>query len=64
MANSHGEEGGGISSRWHYGRGGDVIAVGNKLGDEVVTVGDVVEKSEEVTLLIEGEDIVVEVKEG
>ena len=43
---------------------GDVIAVGNKLGDEVVTVGDVVEKSEEVTLLIEGEEIVVEVKEG
>ena len=43
---------------------GDVITVGNKLGDEVVTVGDVVEKSEEVTLLIEGEDIVVEVKEG
>ena len=43
---------------------GDVITVDNKLGDEVVTGGDVVEKSEEVTLLIEGEDIVVEVKEG
>ena len=42
----------------------DVITVGNELGDEVVTGGDVVEKSEEVTLLIEGEDIVVEVKEG
>jgi len=60
LANSHGGEGGGISSRWH----GDVITVGNKLGNEVVTVGDVVEKSEEVTFLIEGEDIVVEVKEG
>jgi len=43
---------------------GDVITVDNKLGDEVVTGGDVVEKSEEVTLLIEEEDIVVEVKEG
>ena len=43
---------------------GDVITVDNKLGDEVVTGGDVVEKSKEVTLLIEEEDIVVEVKEG
>ena len=43
---------------------GDVSTVGNELGDEVVTVSNVVEKSEEVTLLIEEEDIVVEVKEG
>ena len=57
---------------------GDVSTVGNELGDEVVTVSNVVEKSEEVVaiagvveegkeitvgaLLVEGEEIVVEEK--